>query len=140
MGKQYYNGNNYSNFSDEDKEYSEKKEKKEKDYDQFENDELDCDDFNCFKNHCMECHEKRNINKEIKETFNAIINELCDINKDIEKLNKLFCKLEKLLAEKGCLSSKEKALICNIRKDIQALNCVLKETAKDIKCLQEMVL
>ena len=152
MGKQFYSGNNCSdddrdnkgkyNWEKDNKEkYNWEKDNKENDFDHndCDCDELDFDDFNCFKSQCMECPKKRDIDKEIKEAFNDIFKELCDINKDIEKLNKLFCKLEKLLAEKGCLSSSEKALICNIKKDILALNCVLRETAKDIKCLEEMV-
>lgn len=142
MGKQYYNGNKYP----EDDRGKKDKDSWEKDLNEKDSDQNDCycdgldfDDFNFFKNQCNDCHKKRDIDKEIKEAFKDIFKELCDINKDIEKLNKLFCKLEQLLNEKGCLSSCEKTLICNIKKDILALNCVLRETAKDIKCLEDMV-
>lgn len=141
MGKQYYPDDDYKYEDD----YMEEKGKKNKGKNYDEEEEYECYYCKAYKPHCEKCHfeecpEKRNIDKEIKETFKEIAKVLCDIDKDIVKLNKLFCKLEKLLVEKGCLTQREKALICNIRKDIQALNCVLKETAKDIRCLEELVL
>ena len=137
MGKQYFNNNNQSSCSNHDKSSDERN----FDGKDFEDNDFDEFDFTSFKGHCNECeNNKRDIDHEIKEVFKEIAKELCAIDKNINCLNKLFCKLEKLLAERGCLTSKEKALICNIRKDIQALNCVLRETAKDIKCIQEMVL
>lgn len=88
-----------------------------------------------FKTNC--CNKK--LDKEIRLVIKALLDELCDLDQDIKKIGNLFNKLVCLLDEKGCLDHKEKKLLKDIKNDINALNCIAKETAKDICELSKLV-
>ncbi|PRR79636.1 hypothetical protein [Clostridium vincentii] len=80
------------------------------------------------------------IDKEIVETFNDLEDEFCDLIGNVEKIEKLFCKLLKLLAKRGCITPEEAVLLKAIHDDIIALKFITSKTARDLKCLERIIL
>jgi len=80
------------------------------------------------------------IDREIIETFNELEEEFCDLIGNVEKIEKLYCKLVKLLAKRGCITPEEAALLKAIQEDIQTLKFITAKTARDLKCLEKIIL
>lgn len=81
-----------------------------------------------------------NVDEEIIETFNDLKDEVCDLIGDVEKIEKLFCRLVKLLVQRGCITPEEAALLKAVHDDILALKAITAKTARDLKCLERIIL
>jgi len=81
-----------------------------------------------------------NVDEEIIEVFNDLKDEVCDLIGDVEKIEKLFCKLVKLLVQRGCITPEEAVLIKAVHDDILALKAITAKTARDLKCLERVIL
>jgi len=80
------------------------------------------------------------VDAEIIETFNELEEKFCDLIGNVEKIEKLFCKLVKLLVKRGCITPEEGALIKDVHDDIIALKFITAKTARDLKCLERIIL
>lgn len=81
-----------------------------------------------------------NVDREIIETINDLEDEFCDLIGNVEKIEKLFCRLVKLLAKRGCITAAEAALLKSIQEDIQALKFITARLGRDLKCLERILL
>lgn len=80
------------------------------------------------------------VDREIVETINDLEDEFCDLIGNVEKIEKLFCKLVKLLQKRGCITAEEAALLKSIQEDIQALKFIVARLGRDLKCLERIIL
>ncbi|PRR79635.1 hypothetical protein [Clostridium vincentii] len=80
------------------------------------------------------------IDREIVDTFNDLEDEFCELISNVEKIEKLFCKLVKLIAQRGCITPAVAALLKSIEEDIKALKYITAKTGKDLKCLERIIL
>jgi len=99
----------------------------------------------CKKNDCFYTALKAqfcdcgNVDEEIIETFNDLEEEFCELIGNVEKIEKLFCRLLKLLVKRGCITPEEAVLIKAVHDDIQALKAITAKTARDLKCLERII-
>jgi hypothetical protein len=86
--------------------------------------------------HC-DCDE--NFEEEIEDLIKFILRELCEIDKDVDRIEKAFIRLAKLLAD-NCINEEETEALCAVAKDLKALDLIVDKTIRDVKCLRKIVL
>lgn len=79
------------------------------------------------------------LDKEIAEIIDDLKDEFCSLIGNVEKIEKLFCRLVRLLAKRGCITPEEAALVKALQDDIQALKFITAKTARDLQCLIRVV-
>ncbi|MDS0525093.1 hypothetical protein NNC19_05320 [Clostridium sp. SHJSY1] len=87
---------------------------------------------------CCECNE--NYEEEIADLIHFILRELCEVEKDVDRIEKAFIKLAKILVDEACLDEDETQAICTVAKDLKLLDCLVTKTIRDMKCLRKVIL
>lgn len=84
-------------------------------------------------------YDRCNTEKEIKNLFNFIFNQLDDIDCDLEKIEKALKRLFKLLDDDCSCNNKKDDFKC-LAEDLKVLNYFINKTKKDLKCLAKKTL
>lgn len=95
-------------------------------------------DFKCKCN--QKCESDCKNQKQIRELLKFIFISLFDVTKNIEKIQKAFCILVKLILKDDCTGKRTKSTIKAIQNDLIALEFVAKKTLKDLNCLKDEIL
>lgn len=94
-----------------------------------------------FKCKCSQkCESDCKNQKQIRELLKFIFISLFDVTKNIEKIQKAFCILVKLILKDDCTGKRTKSTIKAIQNDLIALEFVAKKTLKDLNCLKDEIL
>lgn len=94
-----------------------------------------------FKCKCnQKCESDCKNQKQIRELLKFIFISLFDVTKNIEKIQKAFCILVKLILKDDCTGKRTKSTIKAIQNDLIALEFVAKKTLKDLNCLNDEIL
>ncbi|WP_294352623.1 hypothetical protein [uncultured Clostridium sp.] len=94
-----------------------------------------------FKCKCnQKCESDCKNQKQIRELLKFIFISLFDVTKNIEKIQKAFCILVKLILKDDCTGKRTKSTIKAIQNDLIALEFVAKKTLKDLNCLKDEIL
>ena len=101
-------------------------------------DEYYTNDFKCKCD--TKCESNCKNQKQIRELLKFIFISLFDVTKNIEKIQKAFCILVKLILKDDCTGKRTKSTIKAIQNDLIALEFVAKKTLKDLNCLKDEIL
>lgn len=85
------------------------------------------------------CHCNENYEEEIADLIHFILNELCEVERDVDRIEKAFIKLARLLVDEACLDEEETQAICVVAKDLKALDLLIDKTIRDMKCLRKVI-
>ncbi|MBD7913427.1 MULTISPECIES: hypothetical protein [Clostridium] len=86
------------------------------------------------------CDCDENYEEEIENLINFILRELCEVERDVDEIEKAFVRLAKLLVKEACLDDEETEVVCTVAKDLKALDCLVDKTIRDMKCLRKVIL
>lgn len=78
----------------------------------------------------------------VEECFEAINNDLCDMDEDVEECKAALLCLAKIIAKNnccGCICKEEKALLLFINSKLNDLGCDINETKSNVCCLENLV-